>query len=176
MTAGAPLARIDVVAAHGTAHGVLSAAGIFVRCALGRAGVTPWKREGDGATPAGSFHPVALLYRPDRVARPRTGLPVTAIDPDAGWCDDPADRAYNRPVRLPYAGSHERLWRSDRLYDLVIVLDYNLAPAIAGKGSAIFLHLARDDFAPTAGCVAVSPAAMARLVPRLAPSTAIIIR
>jgi len=176
VTAGAPLAEVAVVARPRAARGILFALGLAVRCALGRSGVSAWKREGDGATPIGAFHPIALLYRADRLPRPRTRLPVTAIDPGAGWCDDPDDRAYNRPVRLPYPASHEHLWRKDSLYDLVVVLDYNLAPTIPGRGSAIFLHLAGADLAPTAGCIAVSPIAMRRLLPRLAPSTVITVR
>ena len=155
---------------------MILAAGFHARCALGRTGIGQRKREGDGATPAGSFRLVAVLYRADRVRRPRTALPVTAIDPDSGWSDDPADRAYNQPVRLPYAASHERLWRADRLYDVVVVLDYNLSPAIPDAGSAIFLHIARENFAPTDGCVAIAPETMRRLLPRLGPRTRIVIR
>ncbi len=155
---------------------MILAGGLAARCALGRTGIGPRKREGDGATPAGSFCLVAVLYRPDRVQRPRTALPVTAIDPDSGWCDDPADSAYNQPVRLPYPASHERLWRTDHLYDVVVVLDYNLRPAIPGAGSAIFLHIARENFAPTKGCVAIAPETMRHLLPRLGPRTRIAIR
>jgi L,D-peptidoglycan transpeptidase YkuD (ErfK/YbiS/YcfS/YnhG family) len=142
-------------------------------CALGRAGIRSAKREGDGATPMGSFRLRAVLYRADRMPLPRTHLPVTAISEDSGWCDDPNDRAYNRPVRLPFAASHERLWRDDHLYDLVVVIDFNLSPSRRGAGSAIFLHLARADFAPTAGCVAVSRESMLRLLPHLGPQTTI---
>ena len=136
----------------------------LVPCALGRAGLASNKREGDGATPAGILRPLAVLYRPDRGARPQTRLPVGVIGPDSGWCDDPGDHAYNRPVRLPYPGRHEKLWRSDRLYDVIVVLDYNTAPTIRGAGSAIFLHIAREDFAPTEGCIAVAPDALRRLL------------
>jgi L,D-peptidoglycan transpeptidase YkuD (ErfK/YbiS/YcfS/YnhG family) len=177
MSAAAILSEIVVVPAPGDRRrDMILAAGLTARCALGRTGIAQRKREGDGATPAGSFRLVAVLYRPDRVRRPRTALPVTAIDPDSGWCDDPTDRAYNQPVRLPYAAGHERLWRADRLYDVVVVLDYNLSPAIPGAGSAIFLHIARENFAPTEGCVAVAPETMRRLLPRLGPRTQIVIR
>jgi L,D-peptidoglycan transpeptidase YkuD (ErfK/YbiS/YcfS/YnhG family) len=97
-----------------------------------------------------------LLYRPDRGSVPHTALPVKPIAPDDGWCDAPGDRAYNRPVHLPYPASAEQLWREDHLYDLVVVLGYNDDPVVPGQGSAIFLHLARPDFAPTEGCVALS--------------------
>lgn len=177
MTADAILSRILVSPASGDrTRGFVLAGTMAAPCALGRTGVSPWKREGDGATPMGSLRLRAVLYRADRVPRPRTHLPVTAIHQDSGWCDDPNDRAYNCPVRLPFAASHERMWRDDRLYDVVVVIDYNLSPVRRGAGSAIFLHLARADFIPTEGCVAVSPETMRRLLPHLGPHTTIEIR
>ena len=128
----------------------------YFRCALGGAGIAAAKREGDHATPAGSWPMRRALYRPDREAPPSTRLPLRPLDPADGWCDAPGDGAYNRLVRLPYAARAERLWRDDPLYDLLIVLGYNDAPVVAGRGSAIFLHLARDDFAPTEGCIALA--------------------
>lgn len=125
------------------------------RCALGRGGVRVDKREGDGATPAGSFPFRRVYWRADRLERPRTRLPAEPIGRDLGWCDDPNDPAYNRPVRLPYPASHETMWRQDGLYDLVAVIGHNDAPPVPGMGSACFLHLARPDYAPTAGCVAL---------------------
>jgi L,D-peptidoglycan transpeptidase YkuD (ErfK/YbiS/YcfS/YnhG family) len=129
-----------------------------MRCALGRAGVTQDKREGDGATPAGAFAMRRVLYRPDREPPPPTRLPVAALDPADGWCDSPEDAAYNRPVRLPYAASVETLWRADAVYDLIVVLGHNDAPPMPGRGSAIFLHVAQPDFRPTEGCVALARA------------------
>ena len=126
------------------------------RCAIGPAGVSADKREGDGATPIGCFQLRRVLYRPDRVARPETVLPVAPLAPEDGWCDDPDDAAYNRAVCLPYAASHERLWRDDGIYDLIVVLGHNDDPPVAGRGSAIFLHVAREDYGPTAGCVALA--------------------
>ena len=99
-----------------------------------------------------------LLFRPDRGAPPQGILPVAAIAPDDGWCDDAGDPAYNRPVKLPFGASHEAMWRTDHLYDLVVVVGHNDSPPVAGAGSAIFLHLARPDRGPTAGCVAFSRA------------------
>jgi L,D-peptidoglycan transpeptidase YkuD (ErfK/YbiS/YcfS/YnhG family) len=162
MTAG--LRTIRVSAAAGATTGILAAGGLRVPCALGRAGIRRDKREGDGATPAGIHRLVAVLYRADRVPRPLTRLPVAPIARDDGWCDDPADRRYNRPVRLPYSASHERLWREDDLYDVVVILDYNLTRPRRGKGSAIFLHRASVGFAPTAGCLAVDLPTMRRLL------------
>lgn len=127
-------------------------------CALGRAGIVPaaQKREGDGGTPDGRLKLRRLLWRADRLPRPTAAVPAEPIGPDDGWCDAPDDAAYNRPVRLPYAASHERLWREDALYDIVGVLGWNDDPPVPGRGSAIFLHLARPDLGPTEGCIALS--------------------
>ena len=128
-----------------------------VRCALGRGGVAPGsdKREGDGRTPLGEWPLRRVLYRADHGGEPQTALETGAIMPDDGWCDAPDDPGYNRPVRLPYPASAEKLWRDDRLYDLVLVLGHNDDPVQPGMGSAIFLHLATPDYRPTEGCVAV---------------------
>ena len=128
-----------------------------VRCALGRSGVARAedKREGDGKTPLGQWPLRRVLYRADHGGAPETALETQAIMPDEGWCDAPEDPAYNRPVRLPYPASAERLWREDRLYDLVVVLGHNDEPVVPFMGSAIFLHLANLDYRPTEGCVAL---------------------
>jgi len=123
-------------------------------CALGRTGIVAHKREGDNATPAGRFLIREVLYRADRVPPPETMLKSTAIRPDDGWCDAPEDAVYNRKVRLPHGARHERLWREDHLYDIVVVIGYNDDPVVRGAGSAIFLHIARPDLSPTEGCVA----------------------
>ena len=125
------------------------------RCALGKGGIRADKREGDGATPVGLLPLRRVFYRADRTATPACRVPVELLSPADGWCDDPADRAYNQRVRLPHAARHEHLWREDALYDLVGVLGWNDAPVIRGRGSAIFLHLARPDLAPTEGCIAL---------------------
>jgi len=126
------------------------------RCALGAGGLRRDKREGDRATPIGRFALRRVLYRPDRGARPKTGLAARPLEPLDAWCDDPADPAYNRPVRQPYAARFEPLWRADALYDIVVVLGHNDDPVVAGAGSAIFLHVARPDLGPTEGCVALA--------------------
>lgn len=130
--------------------------GLRFRCALGRGGIRRHKREGDGATPAGAWPMRRLLYRPDRIARPDTLLPISAIAPHDGWCDAPGDPNYNKPVLLPHRASAETLWREDGVYDLIVPLGYNDTDIVAGAGSAIFLHLARPDFTPTEGCVALT--------------------
>ena len=137
--------------------GHLSAGGKRFRCAFGSGGITRKKSEGDGATPAGTW-PLRLgLYRADRLAPPPTaGLPMYPLSPRAGWCDDPIHPAYNQPIRLPFTGRAEHLWRSDGVYDIIVVLGYNDAPAEPPRGSAIFLHVARPSLSPTEGCVALS--------------------
>lgn len=126
-------------------------------CALGRSGFRADKREGDGATPIGNFVLRRVLYRPDRLVKaPRTGLPVAPLAPEDGWCDDPAHPDYNRPVTLPHPASCERLWREDGVYDVIVVLGHNDDPPVPGSGSAIFMHVARPDYSPTEGCVALA--------------------
>ena len=125
-------------------------------CAIGRGGVCAEKREGDGATPSGAWPLRSLFYRPDRVGRPVTSLPCRALTPQDGWCDDPADPAYNRLVALPYPSRHEAMWREDHLYDMVVTLAHNDDPPVPGRGSAIFLHVAKHDYGPTEGCVALA--------------------
>ncbi|MDE1148959.1 MAG: L,D-transpeptidase family protein [Azospirillaceae bacterium] len=124
-------------------------------CVIGRGGVIADKREGDGGTPVGCFPLRRVLYRPDRGGAPVTGLPVAALSPDDGWCDDPDDPDYNRPVTLPFPASHEVMWRQDHVYDLMVVLGHNDDPPVPGLGSAIFMHLTRPDRAATAGCTAL---------------------
>jgi L,D-peptidoglycan transpeptidase YkuD (ErfK/YbiS/YcfS/YnhG family) len=127
-----------------------------LRCAVGWAGIVGDKREGDGASPAGLWPMREVLFRRDRLGPIETALPVRALAPADGWCDDPADPAYNRRVRLPCAARAERLWRIDRLYDIVVPLGFNDDPVVPGAGSAIFLHVADPDFAATEGCVALA--------------------
>lgn len=143
------------------------------RCALGRSGIAALKREGDGATPVGRWALRRVFYRPDRVARPRTSLSVVALRKDNGWCDDPADRNYNRLVRFPHGKTTESMWREDHLYDLVVELGYNDLPRIRGKGSAIFMHLAREGYAPTEGCVALSRENLLQVLARCGPGSRI---
>jgi L,D-peptidoglycan transpeptidase YkuD (ErfK/YbiS/YcfS/YnhG family) len=145
-------------------------------CTLGRGGVQDGKREGDGASPVGCFALRRVFYRADRMGRPATRLPCAAIARDDGWCDAPADPAYNRPVRLPYKASAESLWRDDALYDIVLVLGHNDDPVMPGAGSAIFLHLARDDGGPTEGCVGVARPLALALVGAVGPDDRICIR
>ena len=143
--------------------------------AVGRTGVKADKREGDGATPAGTYPLVSILYRPDRIAAPLSPLPVKPLTPTDGWVDEPSDVNYNRPVSLPYPASAEQMWREDGLYDALVVIGYNMEPVVPGAGSAIFLHIATPDFAPTAGCVAVQREILLELLPLLGPGSRIAI-
>jgi L,D-peptidoglycan transpeptidase YkuD (ErfK/YbiS/YcfS/YnhG family) len=147
------------------------------RCALGRSGVTPAeaKTEGNGASPLGIWPMRQVFWRADRMSAPETALPVDALIPEAGWCDDPASPFYNLPVMLPFPMSHEKLWRDDSVYDLIVVLGYNDTPIVPGKGSAIFLHLARPDYSPTEGCVACAKEDLLALLKVASPGDALAI-
>lgn len=149
-----PMVRVRVRPGRPTL-GILMAGQRTIPVVLGRTGVRTNKREGDGATPAGLFRPLRLWWRPDRGPRPQTRLPTRRIGPDLAWCEDPADRRYNRPFRRSANEPGDRLWRDDRLYDLIVEIDHNTRPRVAGHGSAVFLHVARPDRSPTAGCVAM---------------------
>jgi len=156
-------------------QGWLSAGPLAFPVTLGRSGIKADKREGDGATPRGSFRPVRLWWRADRLPRPRTRLPIRPIGPADAWCENPADRRYNRRFLRSAAEAGDRLWRSDRLYDAIIEIDHNTRPRVAGRGSAVFIHVARPAFAPTAGCIALSIHDLRILLTRIGPRTIITI-
>jgi L,D-peptidoglycan transpeptidase YkuD (ErfK/YbiS/YcfS/YnhG family) len=173
---GRPLPLVRIRAAAGDpARGWLTADGQTVPVALGRGGIKANKREGDGGTPKGTFRPRQLWWRADRHPRPSTLLPVRAIGPEDAWCEDVSSRHYNQPLRLASNQGGDRLRRDDHLYDFIIEIDHNARPRIAGRGSAVFLHLARKDFSPTAGCVSMTKASMLRLLKRLGPETKIVV-
>lgn len=138
--------------------------GLTLRCALGKGGVRVEKEEGDGATPAGLLPLRRILYRADRVPPPRCAMPIEPIAATDGWCDDPTHQDYNRFVHLPHDARHEELWRRDGIYDLIAVLGWNDSPVVRRRGSAIFLHVARPDYAPTEGCVALALPDLSRLL------------
>ena len=135
-----------------------------LRCALGHGGISANKFEGDGATPRGIWRLQEILYRPDRVNRPVSRLKISPIAPDDGWCDAVGDRNYNRHVRLPYRTSAEQLWRQDNIYDIIVILSHNRRPRVQNRGSAVFMHLAREAYAPTAGCIALCERDLVRLL------------
>ena len=130
--------------------------GQVYRACIGRGGSSERKMEGDGTTPRGLLALRRVLYRADRVPPPKAAVPIEPLAPNDGWCDAPYDVRYNRPVEMPFNASSEALWRSDAVYDVIGVLGWNDAPVVRDRGSAIFLHVARPDYAPTEGCVALS--------------------
>ncbi len=146
--------------------GLLSGPLVAAECALGKGGVKPEadKREGDGVTPLGVYPFRKVFYRPDRLETPITGLPVEPLSSQLGWCDDAESPHYNKLVSLPFGPSHEKLWREDHVYDLVVVIGHNDSPVVPGKGSAIFMHIAREDYTPTEGCVALKKADLLRFL------------
>lgn len=160
---------------HVSAGGWLRLGPRRLRCALGWGGLRADKREGDGATPIGAWPLRLVLYRGDRLVPPRTALPCRRIRPWDGWCDAPQDPHYNRRVHLPHRASAEALWRADRLYDVVVVLGHNDDPVVPGAGSAVFLHVARRDYAPTAGCVALVLPDLLGLLRSVAPSSRLVV-
>ena len=175
-SAGRPLSLVRIRPRAGNSRqGWLTAEEMTIPVALGRGGILANKREGDGGTPRGTFHPRALWWRADRHPRPRTHLAARAIRPEDAWCEDPGNRHYNRPIRLTHDRPGDRLARKDHLYDFIIEIDHNTTPRIAGRGSAVFLHLARENFGPTAGCVSMTRSAMLHLLRRLGPRTRIVI-
>ncbi len=157
-------------------RGHLEAGNRLIPCALGRNGMTASTLEGDGATPIGDYRFLRAFYRPDREKPRPTGLPLDRITPDFGWCDAPDDGNYNRAVKLPYPASHEKMYREDRLYDWCLLFDQNYSQRMRNRGSAIFFHVAREDFAPTQGCIAIQPKDMRWLIGRIGPATRLVIR
>jgi L,D-peptidoglycan transpeptidase YkuD (ErfK/YbiS/YcfS/YnhG family) len=157
------------------AQGWLFAGALVARVALGRSGIKADKREGDGATPRGRFRPLRLWWRADRLPRPRTLLPVRRIGRNDAWCEDPHDRRYNRAFRRSANEPGDRLRRADGLYDLIVEIDHNTRPRVAGRGSAVFIHVARPAFAPTAGCVALRRNVLKTLLSRISQKTRILI-
>ena len=147
--------------------------GTPIPVALGRGGIKANKFEGDGGTPRGTFRPLRLWWRADRYGRPRAKLPARPIAANDAWCEDPASRHYNRAIRLAPGTPGDRLRREDHLYDFVVEIDHNTRPRITRRGSAVFLHLARDRFLPTAGCVAMTRGSILKLLKRLGPATRI---
>lgn len=145
-------------------QGVVQLGNLSLPCAFGRSGRRVLKREGDGATPIGTWRLKGIFYRSDRGPRPSAGLPIRTLRPRDGWCDAPADPNYNRQISHPYSASAEHLWRGDALYDIVVVLDHNDRPRRRGGGSAIFLHVARPGYQPTEGCIAFSDRDLRRLL------------
>lgn len=154
----------------------LTVAGKTYRCSIGKSGFSTDKKEGDGCTPIGVFLLRELWYRADKIEKPNTKLPVKIINKNDGWCDDVNSEDYNKHINLPYGFSHEKLWREDDVYDLIIPLGYNDNPIVKGKGSAIFMHVAKPDYSGTEGCVALNKDDLLEILPLLLPQTVIEIK
>ncbi|MBV2141918.1 L,D-transpeptidase [Falsochrobactrum sp. TDYN1] len=171
---GHGIAIIEVRAKPGhKTRGLLVAGNLVLECALGKGGINTFKREGDGATPLAAMRLLYGYRRGDRGSLPPSRLPLRPVRRLDGWCDAPHDANYNRPVPLPFSASHEKMWRDDNLYDVCIVMDWNIATRKRGCGSAIFFHLAKPGYTPTEGCIALKRADMARLLPHLSSRTMI---
>ncbi len=167
---------MDLIVSMRGDHAVLDWGAGARHAAIGPGGIAIKGGEGDGITPIGAWPVREIFYRADRIAKPDVKLPLRAIAQDDGWCDAPNDTHYNRLVKLPYRASAENMWRDDHLYDLVAVLGFNDEPVVPGKGSAIFLHLAKPDYANTHGCVALAFADVLAALEQLAPGDRVIIR
>ena len=177
VSSGIPLAYFRIRRRPGErSKGILITSGTVIPVALGRSGILANKWEGDGATPRGQYHPVKIWWRADRSPPPATLLPLRRIGPTDAWSEDPEDRNYNRPVKRLNGAPGDRLRRTDHLYDIIVEIDHNTRPRVARRGSAVFIHLARPGFLPTAGCVALEARRLRWLVSRLGPKTVIDIR
>lgn len=154
---------------------ILSGSAIATPVVIGRSGTGALKREGDGKSPKGIWHPLMVYYRTDKVRRPLSALPIAPLEPDDGWCDAPENRNYNRFIKRPYPASSESLWREDDMYDLIVVLDHNQRPRVKHRGSAIFMHLAKPENSPTEGCIAMNKTNLLRLITVMTRQTRIII-
>ena len=152
---------------------IIKAANTTYKCCIGRGGVTTNKKEGDGCSPAGTFPLSLVLYRQDRLPPPKTRLPLLPIKKNHGWCDDPQHKDYNTLITTPHDGTCENLWRQDQLYDIVVVIDYNVGPVVPYKGSAIFMHLNSKNNLPTEGCVALKLDTMLEILSKAAPGASI---
>jgi len=143
------------------------------RCALGKGGIGKKAKEGDSITPIGIFKLVKVFYREDKIKNIKTSLKKIKIKKNLGWCDDPKSKFYNKLIKLPSKIRYEKLYRDDRLYDLIIILDYNLNPIIKNKGSAIFIHIASKSFKKTQGCIALNKKDLIYLLSIIKKSTKI---
>lgn len=153
--------------------GYLKYKNLKFRCALGKAGIKNKKMEGDNITPKGIFEIIKMYYRADKIKNIKTSIKKIKIKKDMGWCDDPNSRFYNKQIKLPTKVGHEKLFRNDNLYDLILILNYNINPIIKNKGSAIFLHVATKNLDNTKGCIAVEKKNLITLLAKIKKNTKI---
>jgi L,D-peptidoglycan transpeptidase YkuD (ErfK/YbiS/YcfS/YnhG family) len=153
--------------------GYLEYKNLKFRCALGKAGIKKKKKEGDNITPEGTFKIIKVYYRPDKIKNFVTSIKKKKIKKNIGWCDDPVSNSYNKEIKLPSRFGHEKLYRKDNLYDLILVLNYNINPIINNKGSAIFIHIAKKNYEPTAGCIALKKRDLLELLKNIKKNTKI---
>ena len=144
--------------------GYLKYKNFIFRCALGKNGIKKKIKEGDNITPKGIFKITKVYYRKDKIKKIKTLIKKIKIRKDMGWCDDPRSIFYNKQIKLPSKLSYERLYRKDDIYDLLAVLNYNINPIVKNKGSAIFIHIAKKNFRPTGGCVALKKEDLIKLL------------
>ena len=155
--------------------GYLKYKNVKFRCALGKGGIKIKKEEGDNITPKGEFKIIKIYYRNDKIKNITTSIKKIKIKRSTGWCDDPNSKFYNKQIKLPSKFSHEKLYRNDNLYDLILVLNYNMKPTIKNKGSAIFIHVAKKNYKKTAGCIALKKTDLVLLVKEINKNTKVII-
>ena len=153
--------------------GYLTYKNLKFRCALGKAGVKKKEKEGDNITPKGIFKINKIYYRPDKIKNFTSVLKKIKIKRNMGWCDDPKSNFYNQQIKLPSKFSYEKLYRSDNLYDIILVLDYNINPIIKNKGSAIFIHIAKNSYKKTKGCIALKKKHLVKLISQIKINTKI---
>ncbi|MBL6857674.1 MAG: L,D-transpeptidase family protein [Pelagibacteraceae bacterium] len=146
-----------------------------LRCSIGKSGITPDKKEGDQKTPKGIFKFKSIFYRKDRITNLKTLLKKIIIKKNMGWCDDPNSKYYNKLIKFPFTKRAEKMWLKDKIYDILIVINYNLEPVVKKKGSAIFLHIANKNYASTKGCVAVNKRDMLLLASKINDKSKLII-
>ena len=146
-----------------------------IKCAIGKRGITSKKEEGDEKTPRGTFSLISMFYRKDRIPIIKSCFKKKKIKKHMGWCDDTNSKFYNKLVRLPFDLSAEKLWINENIYDVIVVINYNLKPVIKNKGSAIFLHIAKKNYTPTKGCVAINKKDMFLLISKINKKSKLII-
>ena len=155
--------------------GYLKYKNLKFRCALGKAGIGKKSTEGDQITPKGAYKIIKIYYRKDRIKKITAKFKLVEIKKNMGWCDDPKSKKYNKLIKLPNEYNHEKLYRKDNVYDVILVLNYNTRPIIKNKGSAIFIHIAKKNYKKTAGCIALKKAHLIELLKKINKKTRIAI-